>query len=176
MLLSIKEQYNHGGKTWKRYKWCNKQWVWSVCTSSNSRAKERAGFHKEKEIPSDDAKHAKVSGTFFFQSLLKGNVWHDQHKRPARENKEVRQCLNKSDIFQLTSPKSLLPYWGKQLKPPQCHQHRSQSWGGMCFCTLGKANLASTTKGWARWGRWWRESGGVKNQRPFKFLEKYWKW
>lgn len=153
MLLSIKEQHKHGGTTWKRCKWCNKQWAWSVCTSSNRRAKERAGFHEEKEILSDDAKHAKSFDTFFLQSSLKRAPFNTTSmnsprvKIPAaRKNKEVRWCLNKSDIFQLTSPESLLSYWGKQLKPTQRHQHRRWG-GGMCFCTLGRANLAPTMKG-----------------------------
>lgn len=145
MLLSIKGQHKHGGTTWKRCKWCNKQWVWGVCTSSNRRAKERAEFHEEKEILSDDAKHAKVFDTFFLQSLLKGAPFNTTSMNSvrlripaARKNEEVRQCLNKSDIFHLTNPKSFLPYQGKQLKATQCHQHRSQGWGGFVSARWGR--------------------------------------
>lgn len=43
---------------------------YEVCTSSNRRANKRDGLCKEKEILSDDSKHANVFDTFFLQSLL----------------------------------------------------------------------------------------------------------
>lgn len=60
----------------------------------------------------------------------------------VRKNKEVRQCLNKSDLFQLTSPKSLLPWWVKQLKLTQHHQHRSEGWGHV-FLHTGKGKSST---------------------------------
>lgn len=107
MLLSIKEQ--RGGTILKRCKQCNKRWEGSECTSSNRRAKGRGGFH-QKKMWSDDAKHAKVFVSFFLQSLLRGASFNTTSVNSlsvripaARKNEEVRQCLMKPDIFQLTN-------------------------------------------------------------------------
>lgn len=86
---------------------------------------------------------------FFLQFLLKSALFNTTSLSSprvrilaARKNKEVRQCLNKSDIFQLTSLKSLLPWWVKQLK---LTQHRSQGWGHV-FPHTGKGKSSTYHK------------------------------
>lgn len=77
----------------------------------------------------------------------------------AKNNKEVRQCLNKSDIFQVTTPKS---HTGESSLSPLSGTSTEVRGVGMCFCTLGKANLPTTIKeGW---------TGGARNQRPGRFF------
>lgn len=86
---------------------------------------------------------------FFLQFLLKNALFNTTSISSPRvriliaiKNKEVRQCLNKSDKFQLTSPKSLLPWWVKQLKLTQHHQHRSQRQGHV-FPHTGKGKSST---------------------------------
>jgi len=107
-------------------------------------SKKELGFRRRRRYCVMMTNMPKCLKLFFLQSLLKGAPFNTASTNsprvrilPARKNGEVRECLNKSDTFQLTSPNSLLPYWGKRLKPTRHHQRRSQGWGDV-FVYTGK--------------------------------------